>query len=236
MRDTLPKIESIGEFIEIISQNVSQTTTKPIYCFRGEDQDFGKTSLLPGIFRKDQFNFQLEKDMLYAFINNGYDLISPHLRSDVEKLIIGQHYGLPTRFLDWTLNPLIALFFSVENDEHKNKDGFLYALPIKNNLFSLANDVQNMSIDSINELDEQKIKLFYVSNICPRIKSQSGMFSIHFQDNQNAGDVFGLHKYMIPRESKSTIKKQLSICNITEKTVYVTLDNLAKNIKAEYYG
>ena len=41
-------------------------------------------------------------------------------------LFLAQHYGLPTRLLDWTENPLVAAYFAVL--EHPNDDGCIWAL------------------------------------------------------------------------------------------------------------
>ena len=43
-------------------------------------------------------------------------------------LFLMQHYRLPTRLLDWTEGPLIALFFAVEEEEHARADGVWWAL------------------------------------------------------------------------------------------------------------
>ncbi|MES2205614.1 MAG: FRG domain-containing protein [Pseudomonadota bacterium] len=46
----------------------------------------------------------------------------------LEKLVDAQHYGLPTRLLDWTSSPLKALYFSVDNHKLDDMDGVIYGL------------------------------------------------------------------------------------------------------------
>ena len=49
----------------------------------------------------------------------------PDIKDHVGWLILARHYGLPTRLLEWTMSPLVALFFASQNDE---KDGCLWVL------------------------------------------------------------------------------------------------------------
>src|SRR5690606_36926394 len=49
-------------------------------------------------------------------------------RDDWEWLFLMQHYGVPTRLLDWTDSPLVALFFAVYNVDRDDRDASLWVL------------------------------------------------------------------------------------------------------------
>lgn len=145
----------------------------------------------------------------------------PPTKIDIwDKLTLAQHHGLATRLLDWTKNPLIALFFAT-NDFNNNSDGALYIYD-----YTRSKIIDTTYIDPFS----QNIKgIIYPTGLTSRIINQRGLFSIsHLPNLPFDEQVQGfITKYKIPFNSKNLFQKALEKYGINEFSIYNDLDNLS---------
>lgn len=110
--------ENISSITALLEKNFPDK--KKAIWFRGHSDYSWK--LKPTIFRE---NYD-EAGMYEEFIRRFPDHSNSH-RNVFEWLTLMQHYGLPTRLLDWTTNLLVALFFCCSKEDDMEKNGAVFA-------------------------------------------------------------------------------------------------------------
>jgi hypothetical protein len=170
-------------------------------------------------------------------------------RNDWEWLFLMQHYGLPTRLLDWTESSLIALYFALR-DNRGGSDAVVWMLnPWWLNKRSLgeydipqADDVRLnpwAPADQGGEVQGRLPVAIKPIQASRRITSQRGFFTVHGAERgalerlaENAKSKSELRRLKIPRSRIAEMKRDLSIAGITETTIFPELDGLSREIKA----
>ena len=110
-------IESVNEFIEKISVLAKEAEDNDeVLLFRGQSNEV--YGLTPGVLRKKLH--KENENIMFKELVSYYPGEFDSSRNTFEKLVKAQHYGLPTRLLDVTFNPLVALYLSIGNIEFRN--------------------------------------------------------------------------------------------------------------------
>jgi hypothetical protein len=247
-------IQSVEHFLSEIKR-VAGPGDFRLY-FRGHGQP--TEGLLPSIGRRHYylgrsitFNAQQERNLLVQFRRHSYEHFG-RIASEWENLFVARHHGLPTRLLDWSFNPLVALYFAAffENEqllpaadegqqstEKLNVDGTVWAIQRRRDI-----DELDVLSDSRSPLEVPGVKLVFPFNPTPRMTAQSGIFTLHsdpWTDLVSAAgkpypdaelDITKLIKWTVRSCDKKGIVLNLERLAINSRTLFPDVEGLARGL------
>jgi hypothetical protein len=179
--------------------------------------------------------------------------------SDWHWLPVGQHYGVPTRLLDWTYSPYIALHFATSDLERMNEDGLIWRVDVDGTNRFLPQSLLRILIEegahvftpellgqaaadlsAFDRIAGEFALFLEPPSLDGRIVNQFALFSLMSSPKllfDDWLDRFGVpyDKIVIPKDLKWEVRDKLDQANITERVVYQGLEGLAAWLTRHYY-
>lgn len=161
---------------------------------------------------------------IYKFVEKNVDYFNNIDFSDIISILnILQHYGFPTRVLDVTNNPLVALYFALENIEPT--DNPVVYLIKSNKCYSGYFTNQMLNDFYYEEKVKDKVVMVNGSVLSDRIKNQKGDFILFFEEEDiHSIENFRIEEISIEKAALKKIKKELDILGINKSTIYPSLE------------
>jgi len=201
---------------------------------------------------------RLERHLIRNFRKYAY-MESGETASLWNLLALAQHHGLPTRLLDWTYSPYVALHFVTDDIRHSARDGAIWCIDYtKTNrllpqdlLAALRREEADLfstemlggvagSLSGFESLSDDPFILFFEPpSLGPRIVNQFALFSVLSRAQTGLGDWLAaqpdvFRRIVIPAELKWEIRDKLDQANVNERVLFPGLDGLCSWLGRQY--
>jgi hypothetical protein len=226
---------------------IKNLENQDLLWFRGLPNE--NYNLVPRLHRiPGGYNKILENDLHTKFVIKSRPFIKNKNYTQIEWMHLMQHYGLPTRLLDWTEGALIGLFFAVKYQEDNTScvwiinPGKLNKIVTGKSVIYVTDPVITRSEDEIiqhymntDDLPEIPIAIS-PSHFDNRIHAQKSAFTLHgykYNDiiNIKISENLKFYQIRIKKECAGRIRKQIQLLGIDESTLFPDLEGVSRELE-----
>ncbi len=246
-------VNKLHEIMQLIEDSLEGAKTPRWFRGSGKHPTY---KLEPTLFRHKEVvaatkdPLKLEQQLKMRFLQTSAPFLSTPPTTDFDWLFLQQHYGVPTRLLDWTENPFIALYFALSSSS-KDDDASVWMLdPIKWNQLALNNaqldripdptmpQAMNFLKDPGDDFSPSDPIAIFGNHTNPRITAQRGTFVMFCKSpepmERKAYAEQCLTCVKIPADTKPAMYEKLLSIGYTHSVVYPDLSGLGTEIKTSY--
>jgi len=221
------RVESLPQFLTA----VLEISHADLMLFRGHtDRRWTLTPTLGRAPLRGGTREVVERNLVRGFQAECLPHLQNELKDEWDVLAMAQHHGLMTRLLDWSENPLAALWFAVRVPAFPNFLGTVWVFVPEDD------DLADKQDGSPFQATQARTLFFRPSHLTPRIVAQRGWFSVHRY--AAATDRFStleripryrnrLHRIDIPSGAFSDLRWELDRVGINQATMFPGLDGLS---------
>ena len=167
---------------------------------------------------------QHERWLLDQFRNYALPYVDQGIENEWEWLALGQHHGLPTRLLDWSLNPLVALFFAIYGADD-DRDAVVV-------MYDHADDAVDINVLKT-PIGSKKRLLLEPRHISSRIAAQQAVLTAEPEflalDHESRGRE--ILTFVISASAIPHIAHELSQSGFNARTMFPSLDKIAEVLR-----
>lgn len=205
------------------------TEARGQWVFRGHSDINYK--LIPSVGRGHHTSrsfAKYERSLFDMFRREAHGFLPTVPKEEWEWLSLAQHHGLPTRLLDWTNNPLVALYFAVE--QSTNADGEMVALRALTKASSAVRTGSPFELTS-------PVK-YYPNLVTPRIRAQEGLFVASAAPeaalDQSLPVPWRIERLRVPCARKAQLRYELFRLGVHASSLFPDVDGIAARIRWQH--
>jgi hypothetical protein len=155
-------------------------------------------------------------------------------------ICFARHHGLPVRILDWTHNPLAALFFAVDGDTPEFEDAVVWEYRVA----WFTDNIASLDAFEKHAKERGSVVLFPARHNVDRLTAQSGIFTFHrFPEGEGAEPFVPLEdraledrggllrRFVIPSSRRAFLKAELAKVGVHRFSMFPDLDGLSAHLK-----